>query len=123
MKGAFRENRSLLPFVVLSRDSRGRSLAKTVVYRVWAIALLAAISYYFTGNAGEATTITILFNAGGTLAYYGLERLWAYLDWGKSASGSAPTRPSALSLGLGIAADSEDSKITAVSNGLKNEAS
>ena len=123
MKYALRGNRPHPPSVVLGRDSRGRSLAKTVVYRVWAVALLAAISYYFTGNAGEATTITILFNVGGTLAYYGLERLWASLDWGRSAPGSTPAHPSALSLGIGLAAESEDSRITAASNGPENEAS
>jgi uncharacterized membrane protein len=58
-------------------------LAKTIVYRIWAIALLGAVSYYFTGNAGEATTITILFNLGGTIAYYGLERLWESIRWGR----------------------------------------
>jgi len=84
---------------------------------------LAAISYYFTGNAGEATTITVLFNAGGTLAYYGLEKLWASLDWERSASRSARARPSALSPEIGLAAGSEDSKVTAVSNVLENKAS
>ena len=67
----------------MSRDTRERSLAKTVVYRVVAIALLAGISYYYTGNAGEAGLITILFNATGTVSYYGLERLWESVEWGR----------------------------------------
>jgi len=67
----------------LSRDTRERSLAKTVVYRVLAIAMLAGITYYYTGNAGEAGLITILFNASGTVAYYGLERLWESVEWGR----------------------------------------
>ena len=82
------------------RDSRGRTLAKTMVYRVVAIALLAGITYYYTGNAGEATTITILFNVMGTVAYYGLERLWEYVLWGRgklvtaaSEVGSEPASP------------------------------
>lgn len=48
-----------------------------------AIALLAGITYYYTGSAGEATVITILFNATGTVAYYGLERLWDAVPWGR----------------------------------------
>jgi uncharacterized membrane protein len=47
------------------------------------VALLAGITFYYTGNAGEATTITILFNAGGTLVYYALERLWDSVEWGR----------------------------------------
>jgi uncharacterized membrane protein len=65
------------------RDSKSRTLAKTIVYRVVAIALLAGITYYFTGSAGEATTITALFNIAGTIAYYGLERLWESVLWGR----------------------------------------
>jgi len=77
---------------VLSRDSRERSLAKTIVYRLVAIALLAALSFYYTGNAGEATTITILFNVLGALAYYGLERLWENVEWGKARPSIAKER-------------------------------
>ena len=86
MKGESGKYRCPTFFATLGRDSRGRTLAKTIVYRVVAIALLAAITYYLTGDAGEATTITILFNVGGTVSYYGLERLWEYIDWGRSAS-------------------------------------
>jgi len=57
-------------------------LAKTLTFRTVAIALLAALTFYFTGNAGEATTITILFNACGAAAYYVLERLWNSISWG-----------------------------------------
>jgi uncharacterized membrane protein len=86
-EGVFHRNRSVHAPTVLSRDSRGRSLAKTVVYRVVAIALLAGISYYYTGNAGEAGLITILFNASGTIAYYGLERIWESVEWGRDRMG------------------------------------
>ena len=78
----------------MSRDSRERSLAKTAVYRVVAIALLAAISYYYTGNAGEAGLITILFNASGTVAYYGLERLWEAVEWGRGRLDASPVQRS-----------------------------
>ena len=48
-----------------------------------AIALLAGITYYYTGDAGEASVITILFNVTGGIAYYGLERLWDAVPWGR----------------------------------------
>lgn len=67
----------------MKEESRTRSIAKTAVYRMTAIALLAALSFYYTGNAGEATTITILFNVGGSVVYYALERLWDSVAWGK----------------------------------------
>jgi uncharacterized membrane protein len=54
-----------------------------MTYRIVVIALLAAITFYFTGNAGEATIITILFNVGGSIAYYTFERLWDAIPWGK----------------------------------------
>ena len=65
------------------RDSRGRTLAKTIVYRVVAIALLAGITFYYTGSAGETGVITVLFNVIGTVAYYGLERIWEFVPWGR----------------------------------------
>jgi uncharacterized membrane protein len=70
-------------------ESRARSLAKTVAYRVVAVALLAAVTYAFTGNLGETTLVTIVFNIGGTVAYFGLERLWDGIDWGREP----PTLP------------------------------
>ena len=84
----------------MSKDSRRRTLAKTGVYRVVAIALLAGISYYYTGNAGEATVITILFNVTGTIAYYGLERLWDAIQWGRGRVERASSQGDRESLNL-----------------------
>jgi len=67
----------------LGSESRARSLAKTLSYRVIVIALLAAITYAFTGNAGETTVITVVFNIFGATIYYGFERLWDAIKWGK----------------------------------------
>ena len=83
-KDEFHKNGPTLAISSLSRDSRRRTLAKTVVYRTVAIALLAGIAYFYTGNAGEATTITVLFNVTGAIAYYGLERLWEAVHWGRN---------------------------------------
>ena len=67
----------------MGSDSRARSVAKMLSYRIAVIALLEAITFYFTGNAGEATAITIVFNIGGSLIYYEYERLWDAVAWGK----------------------------------------
>jgi uncharacterized membrane protein len=58
-------------------------MAKTVTYRVVIFALLAAITYYYTGNAGETTVISIVFNVSGAVIYYFFERLWNAISWGK----------------------------------------
>jgi uncharacterized membrane protein len=75
--------RALLWVMVL--ENRTRSIVKTAVYRVIIIFLLAGITYYYTGNLGQTTNISILFNAGGTVIYYFWERLWDRISWGKSA--------------------------------------
>lgn len=67
----------------MKSESRARSLTKTLTYRVIVIALLAAVTYAFTGNAGETTVITAVFNIGGAAIYYGFERLWDAIEWGK----------------------------------------
>jgi uncharacterized membrane protein len=94
----------------LSRDSRGRTLAKTAVYRLVAVALLGGITFYYTGNAGEATTITIIFNVLGTIAYYGLERLWEYVLWGRGDAGS----PVSLRVSKPLAPLSGDARASAL---------
>jgi len=67
----------------LKSDTRARSLAKTLVYRVAAVLLLAAVTFVFTGNLGETTFVTVVFNAAGAAVYYGLERAWDRTDWGR----------------------------------------
>ena len=58
-----------------------------IAYRVLVFALLAAVTYYFTGNASQTTVISVVFNVAGSLAYYVYERLWDAIPWGKSAPG------------------------------------
>jgi len=57
-------------------------MAKTLTYRVVVFALLAAITFYFTGNAGQTTVIAVVFNVAGALVYYIFERLWNAITWG-----------------------------------------
>jgi len=103
MEDEFCRNRPTAVISPLNRDSRRRTLAKTLVYRMVAIALLAAITYYYTGSAGEATLITILFNATGTIAYYGLERLWESIPWGRGKLESTQSQEGRLQGGPSLA--------------------
>jgi len=68
----------------LGHETRIRSLLKMGAYRIAVIALLAVITFYFTGNAGETGVITVLFNAGGAIRYYGYERPRDAIGWGKA---------------------------------------
>ncbi|MDA4123907.1 MAG: DUF2061 domain-containing protein [Thaumarchaeota archaeon] len=67
----------------MNSETRSRSIAKTLTYRVVIAALLALIAFYFTGNPAQTTVITITFNLGGAAVYYGFERLWDAIDWGR----------------------------------------
>jgi uncharacterized membrane protein len=67
----------------MTNETRARSLAKTLAYRIVAIVLLAAVTYAFTGNPGETTLVTVVFNVLGAGAYYLLERLWNGIGWGR----------------------------------------
>jgi uncharacterized membrane protein len=64
-------------------ETRKRSIVKTLTYRIIIAALLVMITYYFTGNPGTTTIITVVFNVGGTAIYYGFERLWDDISWGR----------------------------------------
>jgi len=65
------------------KETRLRSLAKTIAYRAVASALLAGITYIYTGSLIETGTITVLFTITATIAYYLLERAWDSINWGR----------------------------------------
>jgi uncharacterized membrane protein len=67
----------------MKSETRKRSIVKTLSYRAIVAAMLALLTYYFTGNAGTTTIITVIFNLGGTAVYYGFERLWDSINWGR----------------------------------------
>ena len=95
----------------LSSETKWRSLGKTLSYRVFAIALLAMVTYTLTGNPGETTMVTIVFNASAAVAYYGFERLWGAVNWGKRELEGSPT--AGVALALQKATDGQDLKRTA----------
>ena len=66
------------------KETRLRSLAKTIAYRAVAFVLLAGITYASTGNLAETGIITILFNVSAAVAYHLLERARNSVDWGKT---------------------------------------
>ena len=53
-------------------------------YRVAVTALLAAITFFLTGNTGITAVVTVVFNVSGSLVYYVFERLWDSVPWGRT---------------------------------------
>lgn len=64
-------------------ESRKRSIVKMLTYRAILTALLAIISWIFTGNLGQTTVITIVFSVSATAIYYLHERVWNGIKWGR----------------------------------------
>jgi len=63
-----------------------RSLVKTLGYRVLMVVITVAVAFAVTDDASAALNIGIIANVVKTGTYYGYERLWARISWGKSAA-------------------------------------
>jgi uncharacterized membrane protein len=64
-------------------DTKTRSWAKSIVWRIIGIALLGVIAYAITGNWKEMTIITVLFHTIRMVLYYCHERIWERVSWGR----------------------------------------
>jgi uncharacterized membrane protein len=63
-------------------DSRKRSIVKALTYRAVSSSILALVTWMFTSNLVETSTITIIYNAGTLAFYYLHERMWSKVQWG-----------------------------------------
>ena len=61
--------------------SRRRSILKTLSYRAIVTIILAVVTYVFTGNLYQTSTIAIVFGILATITYYLHERLWSRINW------------------------------------------
>lgn len=64
-------------------ETQGRSIAKTMVWRVIATVITGSVIYAFTGELLESSKITLAAAALSMLAYYIFERTWNKVGWGK----------------------------------------
>ncbi|RLC91273.1 MAG: hypothetical protein DRI77_14010 [Chloroflexi bacterium] len=64
-------------------DTKKRSWAKSIVWRLIGIVLLGLISYLITGDLTEMTLITVLFHSIRLVLYYYHERAWERIAWGR----------------------------------------
>ncbi len=61
--------------------SNKRIIVKTVIYRGIVTLILFVVSWFFTGNLVDTTTITVVFNVLATIAYFFHEKMWDKIGW------------------------------------------
>ncbi len=65
-------------------DTTVRSFAKATTWRLFAVALLAAVTWLMTGDMKTVTYVTLGYHVVQVFMYYIHERLWHTVSWGKS---------------------------------------
>ena len=64
------------------KESKKRSLAKAISYRIICIIMLSVVTYLITGDIVEMTSIVVVFQSIQMFVYYFHERLWERIQWG-----------------------------------------
>jgi len=67
------------------KETLGRSVAKTLAYRLMIIAMDFVAVYLFTGKVKIALGFMLVSNLYTTVAYFIHERIWNGIHWGKTA--------------------------------------
>ena len=62
-------------------ESRKRSIAKTITFRIIGITVTLFITYIFLGNVEQSIWFTIILNVSGLLLFYFHERVWNMISW------------------------------------------
>lgn len=65
-------------------DSRRRSIAKTLSWRILALLITAGIAWGLTGDLWFATTIGLADTLTKLGLYYGHERVWNRISFGRA---------------------------------------
>ena len=65
------------------RETKARTLVKTIVWRIVATLITWGVVYFYTGELTESIEITIVAAIIGMTAYYIYERIWNRIRWGK----------------------------------------
>lgn len=60
-----------------------------LTYRTITSALLAVLTWVFTGSLEKTTLITVIFNLAASVVYYFHERVWLNVKWGLRKKESA----------------------------------
>jgi uncharacterized membrane protein len=65
-------------------DSNGRSLAKTLTWRITGSASTFTIAYMVTGSFGISSLVAVIQMCVNTVLYWLHERAWARVLWGRN---------------------------------------
>jgi uncharacterized membrane protein len=69
-------------------ETRRRSLAKAMSWRFFATFITMSVAFVITGELTFALEIGLLDTAVKFLTYFGHERLWVRIQWGKQITKS-----------------------------------
>ena len=64
-------------------ETRKRSIAKSIVWRIICVIVSVVISYLVTANLDIAVVIGTSYNIVTMILYYFHERIWNKVTWGK----------------------------------------
>lgn len=67
----------------MAKESRSRSLAKSTTYRVLIVMTDLVVVYFLTKRTDVTLGVTVFTNIASALMYYGHERAWNYISWGR----------------------------------------
>lgn len=65
------------------RESRLRSLVKSLTYRILSITGTGILSWVITKDIKETVSITIAIQGFLIFLYYSYERIWDKINWGR----------------------------------------
>jgi uncharacterized membrane protein len=64
------------------KETRTRSIVKSVIWRIIALAVTYLIVWLFTGSIETSIIIALVANLLKTVLYYALERIFQRVEWG-----------------------------------------
>jgi len=66
------------------RETRKRSMAKSLVWRLICIIVIIIVSFLLTGKWDVAVAIGSIYNVTTMVLYYFHERTWNRVSWGRN---------------------------------------
>mgnify|MGYP003326783185 CR=1 FL=1 len=67
----------------MMKETKKRSLFKTIAWRVVATLNSFLVLLYFSGKVESNLGLAIIMNITGFFVYYIYERIWNHIKWGK----------------------------------------
>jgi uncharacterized membrane protein len=74
-------------------EAHSRSFLKAVSWRILGSIDTFIISYFVTGQLVFAASIASVETVTKIILFYGHERIWALVPWGRADKVAAPTQP------------------------------